>query len=96
MTVTIGRRELLVALGGAAAAWPLGGKKSNKIFGVPQPRWRLPLWAKRASRDHFVHTLSRAEEGRMFRFGRMASPNPRAGSPLYGRANRDRPDRPLS
>src|SRR5262249_53272310 len=26
MTVTIGRRELLAALGGAAAAWPLGAQ----------------------------------------------------------------------
>jgi hypothetical protein len=26
MTVTIGRRELLAALGGAAAPWPLGAR----------------------------------------------------------------------
>src|SRR5262247_1154134 len=32
MTVTIGRRELLAALGGAAAAWPLGGRAGAQSY----------------------------------------------------------------
>jgi len=38
MTVTIGRRELLAALGGAAAAWPRGrsrrGRSRASAFGL--------------------------------------------------------------
>jgi len=33
MTVTIGRRELLVALGGAAVAWPLEVGSRRRIAG---------------------------------------------------------------
>jgi len=58
MTVTIGRRELLAALGGAAAAWPLAAHAQQ-----PDRMWRIGVLTSFASDDpaEQTHVLAFAQ-----------------------------------
>src|ERR1700758_2215894 len=76
MTVTIGRRELLAALGGAGAAWPLAarGQRQPKMLRVGfvgmQPR-EWPLYT------NFLRRMAELgyQEGRNFSFDYIQTPN---------------------
>ena len=52
MTVTIGRRELLAALGGAAATWPLAVQAQQSASKMPRIGIIDPGWG-----DHFRQAL---------------------------------------
>src|SRR6516164_6503320 len=56
MTVTIGRRELLVALGGAAAAWPLAARAQR----MRRVGWLTSLAADDPVPQGYIAALLRA------------------------------------
>src|SRR5262249_44995332 len=87
MTVTIGRRELLAALGGAAVAWPLAARaqqppKTSK-FGILYPGMAAALPSRVAGlreglraagyrETDNIELLSRAADGDPTRIARLA------------------------
>src|SRR5262249_43509948 len=73
MTVTIGRRELLAALGGAAAAWPLAARAQQRRYPIGHLAIAAPTDTPPpppANWDAFVQGLRDADyvEGRNIEF----------------------------
>src|SRR5262249_13723438 len=85
MTVTIGRRELLAALGGAAAAWPLAARAAGGHAGDWIPEWTngagvrshgslFPAWPERGRVEgQNVAIEYRWAEGRLDRLPPLAA-----------------------